>query len=41
MRAVRSLEIQARLRLVTWQEIAAVVPGGLREFLGRKYGIFG
>lgn len=40
MRAVRSFEVQARLRLVTWQEIAGVVPGGLRHFLGVKYGIF-
>jgi hypothetical protein len=39
IRAVRSFELQARLRLVTWQEIAACVPKGLREFLDRKYGI--
>ena len=39
MSAVRSFEVQTRLRLVTWQEIAAVVPGRLREFLAQKYGI--
>ena len=39
MRAVRSFELQGRLRLVTWQEIAGVVPEALREFLGEKYGI--
>ncbi len=39
MAAVRSFEVQARLRLVTWQEIAAVVPSRLQEFLAQKYGI--
>jgi len=39
MGAVRSFELQSRLRLVTWQEVAAVVPLGLREFLSEKYGI--
>jgi hypothetical protein len=39
MRAVRSFELQARLRLVTWQEIAAVLPSPLRNFLAEKYGI--
>jgi hypothetical protein len=37
--AVKSFELQSRLRLVTWQEGAAVVPPGLREFLASKYGI--
>ncbi len=37
--AVRSLEVQSRLRLVTWQEIARLVPKGLRGFLASKYGI--
>lgn len=41
MRAVKSLEVQAGLRLATWQEMAAVVPRGLREFLAAKYGIAG
>ncbi len=39
MRAVRSFEMQARLRLVTWQEIARFVPKRLRVFLEGKYGI--
>jgi hypothetical protein len=39
MGAVRSLEVQSRLRLVTWQEIATVVPKRLREFMADKYGI--
>lgn len=39
IRAVRSFDLQGRLRLVTWQEIAAVVPSPLREFLAQKYGI--
>ena len=39
MAAVRSFELQGRLRLVTWQEIAGCVPKGLRGFLGEKYGI--
>jgi hypothetical protein len=37
--AVRSFGLQSRLQLVTWQEVAAVVPLGLRKFLGGKYGI--
>jgi hypothetical protein len=39
MGAVKSFELQSRLRLVTWQEIAALVPGGLSKFLEVKYGI--
>ena len=39
MGAVRSLEVQARLRLLTWQEIASVVPARLQRFLELKYGI--
>jgi hypothetical protein len=39
MRAVRSFELQGRLRLVTWQEVAGCVPAALREFLAQKYGI--
>ena len=39
IRAVRSLTMQARLRLVTWQEIAAVVPAPLQTFLAARYGI--
>ena len=39
MRAVRILELRGRLRLVTWQEVAGVVPRTLRTFLAEKYGI--
>lgn len=37
--AVRSLSFVTRLRVVTWQELAAVVPMEPREFLAAKYGI--
>lgn len=39
MRAVRSFELRCRLKLLTWQELAGVVPWELREFLAEKYGI--
>jgi hypothetical protein len=39
VRAVRSYRMQARLRLLTWQELAAVLPAKLAEFLIAKYGI--
>ena len=39
MRAVRHAELRVRLKVLTWQELAAVLPEGLREFLGEKYGI--
>ncbi len=39
MSAVRSYEVRSRLRLVTWQEIAGVVPNRLSVFLAEKYGI--
>jgi hypothetical protein len=39
MRAVRSFELRCRLKLLTWQELAGVVPRELREFLAEKYGI--
>ena len=41
MAAVKSYEVRGRLRLLTWQEIARVVPGPLRTFLKDKYGIVG
>ncbi len=37
--AVRSAEVRSRLRLRTWQEVAAVLPRSLQGFLGEKYGI--
>lgn len=39
MRAVRSFELRCRLKLLTWQELAVVVPMELREFLAEKYGM--
>lgn len=39
IRAVRSMQLQARMRLVTWQEIAAVLPRALRGMLAEKYDI--
>jgi hypothetical protein len=39
MRAVRSYQVQSRLRLLTWQELATVLPPTLSRFLGLKYGI--
>jgi len=37
--AVRSLSFRSRLKLLTWQELARVLPRGLQRFLGDKYGI--
>lgn len=39
MRAVRLYDLRCRLKLLTWQEVAAVVPRDLQEFLAVKYGI--
>lgn len=39
MRSVRSVALRGRMGLVTWQEIAGAVPGPLRKFLAKKYGI--
>lgn len=39
MRAVRSFQLQSRLRLLTWQEVASTLPAPLRIFLAEKYGI--
>jgi hypothetical protein len=39
IRAVRSCELRCRLRLLTWQEVAAVLPKPIRHFLTTKYGI--
>ena len=37
--AIRPLELRVRCKLLTWQELAEVLPGFLREFLRQKYGI--
>jgi hypothetical protein len=40
MRAVRPFELRCRLKLLTWQELASVLPNDLQHFLAAKYGIF-
>lgn len=37
--AVRNVELRVRLKVLTWQELAAYLPDDLEEFLQRKYGI--
>jgi hypothetical protein len=39
IRAVRSYQLQARLRLLTWQELVPALPSKLAIFLDQKYGI--
>lgn len=39
MRCVRSVELRLRCKVLTWQELAAVLPRRLKEFLAEKYGI--
>jgi hypothetical protein len=39
MAAVKSAEMRVRLKVLTWQELAALLPEGLQEFLDAKYGI--
>ncbi len=39
MAAVKSAEMRVRLKVLTWQEFAAVLPEGLQAFLDVKYGI--
>jgi hypothetical protein len=39
VKAVRSYSFRNRLKLLTWQEVAAAVPGRLQKFLAEKYGI--
>lgn len=39
MAAVRSAELRVRLKALTWQELAALLPEPLQEFLAVKYGI--
>lgn len=37
--AVRSAEMRTRLKVLTWQELAEMLPDELQDFLDRKYGI--
>jgi hypothetical protein len=39
MRCVKSSELRTRCKVVTWQEVAEVLPLELQEFLRQKYGI--
>lgn len=39
MTAVRSADLRTRLKILTWQELAALLPDDLQNFLDRKYGI--
>ncbi len=39
MAAVRNAELRVRLKVLTWQELAAFLPAVLQEFLDLKYGI--
>lgn len=37
--AVKSADLRVRLKVLTWQELAALLPEGLQQFLDLKYGI--
>ncbi|MFZ1015894.1 MAG: hypothetical protein WAN28_21285, partial [Terracidiphilus sp.] len=39
MAAVRAAEMRVRLKVLTWQELAEVLPPEVADFLDRKYGI--
>ena len=39
MSAVRTAEMRTRCKVLTWQELAPMLPDGLRAFLDLKYGI--
>ena len=39
MAAVKSADMRARLKVLTWQELAALLPEDLQKFLDLKYGI--
>jgi hypothetical protein len=39
MAAVKSASLRVRLKILTWQELAALLPAELQEFLDVKYGI--
>jgi hypothetical protein len=40
MRAVQPFDLRCRLKLLSWQELASVLPKDLQRFLSVKYGIF-
>lgn len=39
MRCVRDAEMRTRCKVLTWQELSAVLPKSLQKFLSAKYGI--
>ena len=39
MRVVKNCVLRCRLQLLTWQELAGLMPASLRKFLALKYGI--
>ena len=41
MAAAKPADMRVRCKVMTWQELAAMAPEGLQEFLDRKYGIVG
>ncbi len=39
LRCIRIHDLRMRCRMLTWQELARVVPQTVRRFLSEKYGI--
>ena len=39
LKAIRSSEVRSRMVLLSWQELAACLPGTLQHFLSSRYGI--
>jgi hypothetical protein len=39
MKCVRPVDLRTRCKVLTWQEVARVLPQKLRQFLNLKYGI--
>jgi hypothetical protein len=39
MSAVKAAALRVRLKVLTWQELAAALPEDLQQFLSTKYGI--
>ena len=40
MRCIRPHELRMRCKILTWQELACMLPARVQKFLGEKYGIF-
>ena len=39
MSCIRIVNLRLRCKVLTWQELAEVLPGNLQRFLQEKYGI--